>query len=169
MEIKIKPEQLKPNLTANAITYSTPQIENFEKVVSRIKVCTLEGQRWKENISIEDQDFIDWDKTDREQFENIILGYLSFERLEAPESAPDNVTGSVLSDSENELSWDEVDYAEFYEVKRDDEDWVKVEDNEFTDSELESDTEYSYVVRASNSEGSGPASSSITLKTDSEI
>lgn len=168
MGIKIKETNVHPNVTAVAVEYSSPD-NNFERLRFRYKIITAEGGKFKETMTIEGEDYANLDHTSREDFENLILSYLSFERYvpQPPQEAPGNVQATTLSNSKIVITWDAVEDADTYEYKRDDGDWKPVgEGDSVTDSKLDPDTEYSYLVRARNADGAGPESEVATAKTD---
>jgi subtilisin len=81
---------------------------------------------------------------------------------------PGQVTGlvvSVVSSSELRLDWTAAEYADEYNIYRDDSNVATTTGTTYFDSGLQADTEYKYFVKAVNSVGEGLPSDAVTKRT----
>ena len=84
----------------------------------------------------------------------------------APESAPANLQATNVGFNSITLSWDAVATAEYYTVYVNGSFLTEVDGTTYTVTNLNTDTEYTFTVTASNISGSSPASEALTVKTE---
>ena len=84
----------------------------------------------------------------------------------APESAPANLQATNVGFNSITLSWNAVATAEYYTVYVNGSFLTEVDGTTYTVTNLNTDTEYTFTVTASNISGSSPASEALTVKTE---
>ncbi|MCD4705949.1 peptidoglycan DD-metalloendopeptidase family protein, partial [bacterium] len=70
------------------------------------------------------------------------------EYISEPPATPTGLTAEVISDSEINLSWDSVEGVDGYKLYRDDELIATIPDTVYSDSGLDSNTQYCYKIKA---------------------
>ena len=85
--------------------------------------------------------------------------------FDLPITTPENLVATAISTSEITLTWNEVDNALSYNVYRDNEFIANVSNANYSDEELEYNTEYCYSVTAVRNEQESEKSEEVCIKT----